>query len=77
MSFVLTLFLVINLGVATAAPSGSDEVQEMTVAAPRIQNSVEALLELRKQKNTVSDVLGQEAMARSGDSDAADRKSVV
>jgi outer membrane receptor for ferrienterochelin and colicin len=48
-----------------------DEIQEMTVAAPRIKNSVESLLELRKNKNEVSDVLGQEAMARSGDSDAA------
>jgi TonB-dependent receptor len=47
------------------------DIQEMTVAAPRIQNSVEALLEVRKQKNNVSDVLGQEAMSRTGDSDAA------
>lgn len=47
------------------------DIQEMTVAAPRIQNSVEALLEVRKQKNNVSDVLGQEAVSRTGDSDAA------
>ncbi len=61
---LLSFFLVLNLGAQT-------EIQEMTVAAPRIQNSVEALLEVRKQKNNVSDVLGQEAMSRSGDSDAA------
>ena len=47
------------------------DIQEMTVAAPRISNSVESLLEVRKKTNNVADVLGQEAMSRSGDSAAA------
>ncbi len=55
---------------ATVSPE-SKEVQEITVAAPRIQNSVEALLEMRKQTQNVADVLGAEAMSRNGDSDAA------
>lgn len=64
-----TVVLFILLSVPALALG--EEIQEMTVAAPRIKSSVEALLEVRKQKNNVSDVLGQEAMARSGDSDAA------
>jgi hypothetical protein len=55
---------------ATVIPE-SKEVQEITVAAPRIQNSVEALLEIRKKTQNVADVLGAEAMSRNGDSDAA------
>jgi TonB-dependent receptor len=62
------LFLLIIFSVNSWAAA---DIQEMTVAAPRIKNSVESLLEVRKQKNTVADVLGQEAMARSGDADAA------
>ncbi len=46
-------------------------VQESTVQAPKIKNSLASLLEERKQKSVVADVLSQEAMARSGDSDAA------
>lgn len=65
-----SVFFILFYSLGIAAQS-SPEIQEMTVAAPRIKNSVEALLEVRKQKNTVSDVLGQEAMARSGDTDAA------
>ncbi|MGE3609556.1 MAG: TonB-dependent receptor [Bacteriovoracaceae bacterium] len=61
--FIIALFVLL---VAEAA-----EIQEMTVAAPRINNSVESLLEVRKKANNVADVLGQEAMARTGDSDAA------
>lgn len=56
---------------AAAVALESSEIQEVTVAAPRIKNSVEALLEVRKQSNSVSDVLGSEAMSRNGDSDAA------
>ena len=63
--FVLILFL------SFEAFSQASDIQEMTVAAPRITNSVESLLEVRKKTNNVSDVLGQEAMSRSGDSDAA------
>ncbi len=62
--FLILLFSVNTWGTDT-------DIQEMTVAAPRISNSVESLLEVRKKTNAVADVLGQEAMARSGDSDAA------
>lgn len=61
---LVLLVTISNAGAAT-------DIQEMTVAAPRINNSVEALLEMRKKTQTVSDVLGAEAMSRSGDSDAA------
>lgn len=67
MQTLFILFLILSFN----ALGADTEIQEMTVAAPRIRNSVESLLEVRKQKNNVSDVLGQEAMARSGDSDAA------
>lgn len=67
----LALLLLAFLSTASWGQTATSEVQEMTVAAPRIKSSVEALLEVRKQKNNVSDVLGQEAMSRSGDSDAA------
>jgi len=49
----------------------AEDIAELTVEAPRIQNSFSSLLEFRKQKNEVADVLGQESMTRSGDSDAA------
>lgn len=65
---LLFVFLIIFTKFALGADT---DIQEMTVAAPRINNSVESLLEVRKKTNTVSDVLGQEAMARTGDSDAA------
>lgn len=61
-------FILLTLSAARAAES---DIQELTVAAPRIKNSVESLLEVRKQKNNVSDVIGQETMQRTGDSDAA------
>jgi len=63
--FFFTLLFSLNL------LADDQEILEMTVAAPRIKNSVESLLEVRKQKNNVSDVIGQEAMQRTGDSDAA------
>jgi hypothetical protein len=62
------LFVLVSF---TWASTSSTEIQEMTVAAPRIKSSVEALLEVRKQKTNVADVIGQEQMSRSGDSDAA------
>jgi len=66
---LLKIFFLVSSAAIAAEPV--TEIQEVTVAAPRIKNSVEALLEIRKQNNNVSDVLGQEAMSRSGDSDAA------
>ena len=71
MKYFWLIFLFRLNAFAAAEISGSNDVQEMTVAAPRINNSVESLLEIRKQSQTVSDVLGAEAMSRSGDSDAA------
>lgn len=68
---LIILFILSRYAYAASSSSGLNEVQEMTIAAPRINSSVEALLEMRKQTNNVSDVLGQEAMGRSGDSDAA------
>lgn len=56
---------------AAAVTNESNEIQEVTVAAPRIKNSVESLLEFRKKNSSVADVLGSEAMSRNGDSDAA------
>lgn len=72
-TIIVSSFLYISSARAAVDHSATSttEVQEMTVAAPRINNSVEALLEIRKKTNNVSDVLGQEAMSRSGDSDAA------
>lgn len=69
-NFLFFLFIASNVDAATTSQEVTT-IQEMTVAAPRINSSVEALLEIRKQTNNVSDVLGAEAMGRSGDSDAA------
>ncbi|MCM2349791.1 MAG: TonB-dependent receptor [Bacteriovoracaceae bacterium] len=71
MKYLVILALILSTHLAAESSISGEAIQEMTVAAPRIKNSVEALLEVRKQKNDVSDVLGQEAMSRSGDSDAA------
>jgi outer membrane receptor protein involved in Fe transport len=70
MSKRLALILLIATP-AFAAGVAVDEVQETTVQAPKIRTSFASLLESRKQKSVVADVLSQEAMARSGDSDAA------
>lgn len=71
MKYFWLIFLLRLNAFAATETSGTQGIQEMTVAAPRINNSVESLLEIRKQSQTVSDVLGAEAMSRSGDSDAA------
>jgi outer membrane receptor protein involved in Fe transport len=69
---MIFLLLIAMMDPALAAGSSHlEEVQETTVQAPKIRNSFASLLEQRKQKSVVADVLSQEAMARSGDSDAA------
>ena len=64
---MVILHFILSIAVTVRA----EEIQELTVAAPLIQNSVESFLEIRKKNNTVSEVLGRESMTRSGDSDAA------
>ncbi len=68
---VLSFYAVPALAAGTVVSAAQDDVQEITVQAPKVRNSFESLLEVRKQKNVVADVLSQESMARSGDSDAA------
>lgn len=46
-------------------------LEDVVVLAPQIKGSNSALIEIRKKSSSVSDVLGAEQMARSGDSDAA------
>ena len=54
----------------TTAPVGV-ELQELTVTAPRIEGSTVDILKERKETTQVSDVIGAEQMAKSGDSNAA------
>lgn len=46
-------------------------LDDLRVSAPRIAGNAASLLDERRDASTVSDVLGAEQMARSGDSDAA------
>ena len=46
-------------------------LKEFVVVAPFIQGSVSSLVDERKETNVVSDFVGAEQMAKSGDSDAA------
>lgn len=57
----------VQVRLAPAAP----ELEEFVVLVPRIAGSDSALLDERKESSAVSDVLGAEQMARSGDSNAA------
>ncbi len=47
------------------------QLEEFVVLAPKVKGSVAALVEVRRNSSSVSDVLGSEQMARQGDSDAA------
>lgn len=48
-----------------------NELDEVTILAPKIKGSVSALIEVRRQSSSVTDVMGSEQMSRQGDSDAA------
>jgi outer membrane receptor protein involved in Fe transport len=48
-----------------------NELEEVTILAPKIRGSVSALIEVRRQSSSVTDVMGSEQMSRQGDSDAA------
>lgn len=48
-----------------------NELDDVVVLAPKVKGSVSALVEVRKQSSSVTDVLGAEQMARAGDGDAA------
>ena len=47
------------------------ELASFTISAPRIEGGTSALLEERRNADTVNEVLGAEQMKRNGDSDAA------
>ncbi len=49
----------------------SFELEEFTVVAPHIEGGVASLLEERRSSNAVSDIIGAEQIAKTGDSDAA------
>lgn len=65
-----------DLGTVTMAPKAI-HLAAYTVAAPRIKGSQVSLLALRKESDSVVDVLGAEQMSRSGDSQAASALSRV
>jgi outer membrane receptor protein involved in Fe transport len=46
-------------------------LEDLPISAPRVEGGVAALLQERQESGSVSDVIGAEQMARSGDSDAA------
>lgn len=56
--------------VTKMTPAGL-ELEDFVVLAPRVAGSIEALIEVRKNSSQVSDVMGQEQISKSGDSNAA------
>ncbi len=50
-------------------PTGS-ELEEIVVLTPQIKGALSALVEMRRQSSSVTEVLGSEQMGRQGDSDA-------
>ncbi len=64
-------FKIGNMNTTTQMAPASLELAELIVAAPYVEGSLGALIEIRKNASNVSDVLGSDQISKAGDSDAA------
>ena len=58
-------------GQAMAEEDGSQAMEELVVKASRLKGTASAVMQERKNQAFVADILGEEQIARTGDSDAA------